>query len=421
MAPRTTMVVLNLVVLLLSVSVSQIEMSEALNTAVSAANNDFTKDVYWNLAANKKENAIISPFSLHVVLGLASFGAAGSTAEAMMKGLRIKHSETLLKDYKGIIDQLSKSPELKIANKIYFAKDIELNPAYQTQAVDNFNSELGKVDFSQPPAAAKEMNDWVSNHTNDKIKDLIKADSLDASTKLVLINAIHFKGKWTVPFKPEATKDGPFYLDDTNSVQVPLMFVKDSFYMYEEAGEDGFKMLELPYGSKDEQHFSMHIFLPNKRDGLASLEEKLFKHSESFAEKFGNIVKSTFKTEVEVTLPRFKIESTWEMNDLCKKLGMEVAFSSNADFSLMTKNKEPLLISEVIQKAFIEVNEEGTEAAAATAVILMLRCMRMPEDPVRFTADHPFWIIICDVNQHIVFISKVTKLDSVGSIQKTEL
>ncbi|XP_008481779.1 serine protease inhibitor 3/4 isoform X6 [Diaphorina citri] len=374
--------------------------------------------MFQNLAANKKENAIISPFSLHVVLGLASFGAAGSTAEAMMKGLRIKHSETLLKDYKGIIDQLSKSPELKIANKIYFAKDIELNPAYQTQAVDNFNSELGKVDFSQPPAAAKEMNDWVSNHTNDKIKDLIKADSLDASTKLVLINAIHFKGKWTVPFKPEATKDGPFYLDDTNSVQVPLMFVKDSFYMYEEAGEDGFKMLELPYGSKDEQHFSMHIFLPNKRDGLASLEEKLFQHSESFAEKFGNIVKSTFKTEVEVTLPRFKIESTWEMNDLCKKLGMEVAFSSNADFSLMTKNKEPLLISEVIQKAFIEVNEEGTEAAAATVMKLKKRCYKPPKT---FSADHPFWIIISCARQHITFISKVTKFRTLGSAQKTEL
>uniref|UniRef100_A0A8D8TAI1 Serpin B9 n=1 Tax=Cacopsylla melanoneura TaxID=428564 RepID=A0A8D8TAI1_9HEMI len=411
MAPPKTVVVLSLACFLLTVSVSQVKMSEALNTAVSAANNDFTKDVYWDLAANKADNAIISPLSLHVVLGLASFGAAGSTAEAMMKGLRIKHSETLLKDYKGIIDQLSKSPELKIANKIYFAQDVKLNPTYQTQAVDNFYSDLDKADFSNGQVAAKQINDWVSNHTNDKIKNLIEPSSLTADTKLVLVNAIHFKGKWATPFKPEFTKDGPFYLDETNSVQVPMMRIKESFYMYEEMGDDGFKMLELPYGSKDEQRFSMHIFLPNKRTGLAALEKKFFQTNESFAEKFGNIVKSTYSSEVEVTLPKFKIESTWDMNDLCKHLGMEVAFSDKADFSLMTENKMPLQISQVIQKAFIEVNEEGTEAAAATGLIFTFTSIYMPPEPKQFKADHPFTYVISDKTSNtIVFIGSFKQI-----------
>uniref|UniRef100_A0A8D8XGD5 Serpin A3-8 n=2 Tax=Cacopsylla melanoneura TaxID=428564 RepID=A0A8D8XGD5_9HEMI len=135
------------------------------NSGLRVANNDFTMDVYRHLTANTSHNAIISPFSLHMVLGLTFFGAAGSTADAMMKGLRIKHSETLLKDYKDIIEQLSKSPELKMANTIYFAQDVQLNPIYQSQAVEYFNSELSKTDFTKPETAAKQMNDWVSNST----------------------------------------------------------------------------------------------------------------------------------------------------------------------------------------------------------------------------------------------------------------
>ncbi|KAL1457513.1 hypothetical protein WDU94_007734 [Cyamophila willieti] len=347
-----------------------------------------------------------------MVLGLSSFGAAGSTADAMMKGLRIRHAETLLKDYKDSIDLLSKSAELRMVNTIYFAQHAQLKPDYQSRAVDYFNSELRKTDFTKPEAAAKQMNDWVSRHTNDIIKDLIQSESLTPDTKLVLINAIHFKGKWTEQFLTANTKDGPFYLDETNNVQVPLMHMTRNFSIYQETGDDGFQVLELPYGSKEKQQFSMHIFLPNKRTGLATLEQKLFQSEESFAEKFGNITKGARMCKVVVTLPRFKIESTWDMNNLCKQLGMGVAFTDEADFSLMTQDKMLLAISQVVQKAFIEVNEEGTEATAATAIKMVYLCARKcpPPPPIYFTADHPFIVTISSKSdQNILFIAKLIK------------
>ncbi|KAL1457514.1 hypothetical protein WDU94_007735 [Cyamophila willieti] len=372
-------------------------MSKVSSPGLSAANNDFTKDVYRHLAANTPHNAVISPLSLHMVLGLSSFGAAGSTADAMMKGLRIKHAETLRKDYKDSIDLLSKSAELRMVNTIYFAQHVQLNPDYQSQAVDHFNSELRKTDFTKPEAAAKQMNDWVSRHTNDIFKDLIQSESLTPDTKIVLMNAIHFKGKWTKQFLTANTKDGPFYLDETNNVQLPLMHMTRKFSIYQETGDDGFQVLELPYGTwEGKQQFSMHIFLPNKRTGLATLEQKLFQSEESFAEKFGNIAKGARRCKVVVTLPRFKIESTWDMNNLCKQLGMGVAFTDEADFSLMTQDKMLLAISQVVQKAFIEVNEEGTEATAATAIKIVPMCLRIgpPPPPIYFTADHPFIVTI---------------------------
>ncbi|KAL1455897.1 hypothetical protein WDU94_000662 [Cyamophila willieti] len=365
--------------------------------SLSAANNDFTKDVYQHLAGNTSHSAIISPLSLHMVLGLSSLGAAGSTADAMMKGLRIKHADTLLKNYKDIIGQLSKSDELKMANTIYFAQDVKLNPSYKSQAAKYFNSELSKTDFNNPKVAAEQMNDWVSSQTNGKIKDLIESESLNPETKIVLVNAIHFKGKWTFPFRTEYTNYAPFYLDETNSGA--------------ESGDDGFQMLELPYaGTKEKQQFSMHIFLPNNRTGLATLEQKLFQSDDSFADKFGNICNGANWREVVVTLPRFEVKSTWDMSDLCEQLGMGVAFTDDADFSLMTQDKINLAISQVVQKAFIEVNEEGTEAAAAIDGIIKRRCSAR-RSPIYFTADHPFIVTISTTNDRdILFIAKLANL-----------
>lgn len=387
------------------------EMSESVNTVVSA-NNDFSQAVYQYLAINHKENVVISPIGLHVVLGMASLGAVGKTFDSIIKGLQIENSEYLLEDYKRIFEQLSMSSELKIANKIYISQTIQLKPTYQTKAVENFKSEVGQVDFDQAIVAAKEMNDWVSDNTNDKIKDLISPGSLTADTVLVLINAIYFKDQWTTPFKPEDTMDGLFYLDNTTSVQAPLMLIRSSFNMYEEDTIDGgcFKMIELPYGTEDDQQFSMYIFLPIIRDGLAGLEEELFTIG-SFTQRFDNIMKNTFRTRVEVTLPRFTIQSTWNCNDLCKSLGMDVAFSKEADFSLMTDDGDRLSISEVVQKAFIEVNEEGTEASAANNLKIMMRSSAFEPESKQFKADHPFvYLIRHQPTNCIIFQGKLTKL-----------
>ncbi|KAL1462900.1 hypothetical protein WDU94_014703 [Cyamophila willieti] len=386
---------------------------KAPNSPLTGAINDFTKEVYFDLAANFQRNAIISPLSLHMALGLTLFGSKDETSYAIMKGLQIKNPDTLLNDYKNIIEQLTKSPELKVANKIYFRQEVQLDPNYETGALQYFNSALGKVDFNQSQSAADQINMWVAKQTNNTINNLIGPSNITSDTMLLLINAIYFKGTWVNTFKRNNTKNKPFYLTETHSIRVPMMYIKEEFIMQVEAGDEGFAMLELPYGTKQEQRFSMHIFLPNKRSGLAVLEKKFFQTNESFADKFGNIVNNGFKTKVEVTLPRFKITSFWNMTNLCKKLGMGVAFTPSADFSQMTLNNSPLCISDVIQKAFIEVNEEGTVASAATAVTMLFAGPRVPEKPITFIADHPFFVTISTTNtRDILFVAKVAGSDA---------
>uniref|UniRef100_A0A8D8MAK2 Antichymotrypsin-2 n=1 Tax=Cacopsylla melanoneura TaxID=428564 RepID=A0A8D8MAK2_9HEMI len=222
--------------------------SKAQISPLTGAINDFTKEVYLDLAANFQRNAIISPLSLHMALGLTLFGSKGETSYAIMQGIQIKNPDTLLNDYKGIIEHLSKSPELKIANKIYFGQDVQLDPSYETGALQHFNSALGKVDLNHSQSAADQINNWVAHQTNNKINNVIGSSNITSDTRLILINAIHFKGIWANPFKRSNTKDKLFYLSETHSIRVPMMYIKEEFIMNVEVGDEGFAMLELPYG-----------------------------------------------------------------------------------------------------------------------------------------------------------------------------
>jgi serpin B len=244
---------------------------------------------------------------------------------------------------------------------------------------------MGLVDFKQAEQARKTINSWVEEQTDQKIQDLLPPGVLNADSRLVLTNAIYFKARWEHEFSKSATKDAPFHLAARQQVMVPTM-QRQARLRYGESGD--VQVLELPYVGY--QGLSMLILLPKKIDGLTDLEKALTSEN---LQKWSAGLKSR---PVNVHLPKFKMTSDFDLADLLSSMGMSLAFSDNADFSGMSA-EEPLAISAVIHKAFVDVNEEGTEAAAATAVAMRFgAAMPRPEEPIEFRADHPFVFLIRD-------------------------
>ena len=250
---------------------------------------------------------------------------------------------------------------------------------------------ITSVDYGNAEAACHTINTWVEERTESKIKDLIPSRILDGLTRLVLVNAIYFKGNWASQFDQSLTNDVPFWVTSDKQVQVPMMTQKHEF-RYGEG--NGLQILELPYAGDD---FSMIVLLPREIGGLVKLEESLT------VENLGRWVRNLWETEVVVFLPRFEITFPFRLDDTLKSMGMVDAFSGKADFSGM--DKEPLFISAVLHKAFVAVNEEGTEAAAATAVIM---ARGSPSLPPIFRADHPFVFLIRENSTgSILFLGRV--------------
>jgi serpin B len=259
----------------------------------------------------------------------------------------------------------------------------------------HYGAGLKEVDFARATEdARKTINAWVEKETQDKIKDLLKEGVLSTDTRLVLTNAIYFKGDWAWQFKKDRTSDQPFHVTADKTVQAPLMNQKGKFNLFE---TDNFQMLELPYAGKD---LSMVVLLPKKVDGLPALEKALT------AAKFAEYVKNLREVdEVTVLLPKFKTTAEFQLNDELSKLGMKQAFSNQADFSGIDGEKD-LYLSAVIHKAFVDVNEEGTEAAAATAVVAEPKEAKIT--PV-FRADRPFLFVIRDKrNDAILFLGRLS-------------
>jgi serpin B len=253
-----------------------------------------------------------------------------------------------------------------------------------------------EADFrSENEQARQKINGWVEWQTNRRVRDLLQPGVVAADTRLVLVNAIYFKGEWATEFPKSATHEGPFYLADGRSVQVPLMSQTGNF-RHRQEGE--LHILEMPYTGND---LSMVVLLPAKATGLGDLEAKLAR-----ADLVGWL-KDLQKEKVEVTLPRFKL--VWEaaLKTTLSEMGMPLPFSEGADFSGMNDGREPLSLKAVVHKAFVEVNEEGTEAAAATGAVA--RSLSLPVVPT-FRADHPFVFLIRDRrNGSILFLGRYSR------------
>jgi len=241
------------------------------------------------------------------------------------------------------------------------------------------------VDFAENEKAARTINDWVKAQTRDKITDLIPADSLNAMTRLVLVNAVYFKADWEAQFEKDYTGPEEFWVAESDSKEVQMMSLNGHKMNFARLDELDCSMVELPYKG---ERIVMQIILPKQRTGVFQLENKLAEVDLQtlFSEKKRNV-------KVDLSLPRFKLSHSLALSDSLKQMGMADMFSGKADLSGITGNRD-LYVSSVVQKVFVEVNEEGSEAAAATGVMVMMRSMPAPNQ--QFLVDHPFIFIIRD-------------------------
>jgi serine protease inhibitor len=345
----------------------------------------FALDLYRELA-KKDGNLFLSPYSISTALGMTYAGARGTTAEQMAKTLHFPFGQDRLHPaFRGLIREINgadrpRKYQLQTANRLWGQKDYGFLPDFLKVVEANYGAGLKEVNFAgATEEARKAINAWVGKETRDKIKELLKPGILTVDTRLVLTNAIYFKSAWMRPFQEKATVKGDFHVTADKKVTVPLMRGSQRTNYFK---GDGFEALELPYESHD---LSMVVLLPAKETGLAALEKRL---------TADNLQKWLAKLRdhlVDVTLPKFKVTAEFLLKDALSRLGMPDAFSpTKADFSGMT-TRDKLYISHVVHKAFVDVHEKGTEAAAATAVV-MERLSAPPR--ATFRADRPFLFVI---------------------------
>lgn len=353
-------------------------------SAVVDANNEFAADLYGALTA-KPGNVVFSPASISTALAMTSAGARGDTATQMTKTLHQPGPPfDVHAGYGALLARLTSTaagdPELRVANRLFGQKGWTMEAPFLAIAKDRYAAPVELLDFGASEAARGTINGWVDKHTGARIKDLIPSGVLGDDTRLVLANAIYFKGTWATAFDKKATTDQPFFAPKATP-KVPTMHRTMSVGYADFADA---QVLELPYLGKDPAHAaSMRVVLPKKKDGLGALGSK----------RTFELLRAKVTTQtVVISLPRFGATQPTDLGPVLQGLGMVAAFQQGkADFSGIHKT-EKLHVSKALHKAFVQVDEEGTVAAASTAVVMETDSAAMP-DPV-FTADHPFaWAI----------------------------
>ncbi|MEW6744951.1 MAG: serpin family protein [Planctomycetota bacterium] len=353
----------------------------------------FARALYARLAS-AEGNLFLSPYSVCIALAMTREGAKGNTAAQMDEVLHLpaagaaesfrKLAEDLhAPDVSSVQDgkeEVRPAYALEIANALWAQHGFQYASAFEEILRTAYQAGFSTVDFAKPEKARATINDWVEEKTREKVKDLIPPGLLDAATRLVITNAIYFKASWMEPFRSQQTRDAPFTTQRGDEVQVPMMHSKQSLGYAE---REGVQVLELPYAGG---HLSMVILLPEEKDGLPRLEELVA------ARPLASWWKGLTTKMVDVKLPRFEYSSSFDLTRTLPAMGMKDAFDAGrADFSGITP-QIPLYIGAVLHKAFVAVDEQGTEAAAATAVVMRLGAA--VGEAVEFTADHPFLFLI---------------------------
>jgi serpin B len=364
------------------------------------ANNLFTPAVYKQISLTKKGNFLVSSLSAETVLALLQSGCKDETAQELRTALHLPDDkETVESAIKSLLPKLKGSDlyTLHTANKIYVKEDFAIKDGFKKAAAQIYYADTDTIDFTHSVQAAKTMNSWVEKHTNDKIHNLIDSNLLDQYTRAVLINALYFKANWSSPFLLAESGNITFYKTATDIVQVNALRHSEVYFNYYDCPHLKAEFLELPFKGNEA---SMMIVLPKERDGLAALENQI---ENVFAPMH------TLKTEyLNVFLPKFRIESSLNFKNILKNLGVKKIFDAKeADLSGVAGKKGDLIVDEVVQKTFIDVSEEGVEAAAATFVLIAVPESATIESPKNFVADHPF-IFYIKVKDTIIFAGRVT-------------
>lgn len=373
---------------------------QADKETVVKGNNAFALDLYAQLRG-QQGNLFLSPYSISTALAMTYAGARGPTAEQMAKTLHFWPDQDRLHPTFAAVNRdimgsgHARDYQLYTANALWAQTGKTFLPDFIQSVRRYYSAELQQLDFQHAAEEARRtINAWVEKQTQDKIKELLKPGMIDSATRLVLTNAIYFKGNWVSPFKKDRTQNDTFQITAGQKVPVSMMHQTEKFRFLD--GKE-FQVLEMPYAG---DALAMDVLLPRKVDGLTEFEQTLS------LDKLTGWLGKLHKVEVQVAVPKVQLTAEFQLNEALARMGMPVAFRPEADFSGMDGRRD-LFLSAVVHKAFVDVNEEGTEAAAATGAVITLAAA--PVQRVIFRADHPFLFLIRDTRSgSILFMGRLT-------------
>ncbi|GBP43727.1 Alaserpin [Eumeta japonica] len=341
------------------------------------------------------KSVVLSAFSVLPPLAQLSLASVGESHDELLHAMGLQNDNVTRAVFPVVMQQLQsiKGVELKLASKMYVAQEYQIQEQFEADTRRLFDSEIKNIDFVKSTQAANEINQWVEDKTNHRITNLVSPNNLNEDTCLILVNAIYFKGSWKKKFNKEVTIDRDFHKSAAKTIKIPTM-VKINNLNYGESNELDAKLLEIPYEGDEASFF---IILPNEIEGLPALERKLEENPALLIEASQQM----YSSEVEVYLPKFKTETTTDLKEVLKKIGITKIFNSeSAKLERLLKSNALLWVSEATQKAFIEVNEEGAEAAAGNGKIrfrkYILRALATADGFAHLTIRGPH--VACDVS-----------------------
>jgi serpin B len=372
-------------------------------------NNTFAIDLYQQLKESKQNNLFVSPYSISSAMAMTSMGASGETKNEIDKVLHFNRDPSALATSFSVLndqiitakDKPEAFPLVTLANGMWMQVERPFMPEFVDTLDHYFKSGIYALNFAENPEPSRqEINQWVEDRTNRKITDLFPAGSITDKTHLVIASAIYMQAPWKIPFEKENTTHEMFFYDEVMSL-VEMMNTTSAFRFMK---NDAFALLEMPYGLEKggKAELAMLVFLPNDMNGLAKLEQGLS------ADKLKNWMDQMDYTDVQVRFPKFKLSYDASLKAVLSEMGMPLAFTDGADFSGISGARD-LAIDDVVHKAYIDIDEKGTEAAAATGVVVSLTSLVEESDvpPYYFLADHPFLFMIVDkTTDSILFMGR---------------
>lgn len=373
----------------------------------NAGNNAFSLELYYRLKS-QEGNIFCSPYSITSALVLPFAGSAGATQAQLHTILHyLNDEEGLFSSFEWLNQHFStpwysgpNETKVYIGNSLWIERDLRILPKFMNTAQKYFRNSLQRADFSRNPQSSRlNINNWVREKTQGHINEMLAPGTINNSTQMVVISSIFMKAVWEKAFDPILTAATSFFSNNINTVSVPMMTTTGNFPIYQ---GDTFTILELPYrgGGGERTQFSFLVFLPKDTFGLPSVENQVLNGT------LENWLKLLRIDRVIVFLPKFKFASNFQLKSVFQQMGMYEPFNENADFSGIDGSRN-LVLSEVIHKAYLSVDEKGTEAVAATAVTIETKAYN-PESPLIFKADHPFMFMIIDKSiNSILFIGRL--------------
>uniref|UniRef100_A0A673C498 Si:ch1073-416d2.3 n=1 Tax=Sphaeramia orbicularis TaxID=375764 RepID=A0A673C498_9TELE len=369
--------------LCLLVPVHQATLPSANISDLSLKNMDFAMNLYRKISSYHDKNIFFSPLSISSSFAALLMGSDGVTHEEILKGLNLEEledenqPERIPQLFQLLHEDITQNGSLKLDQSmaLFLSSQLGIEKTFEDQIKKYFDAEIKSVNFSDTEHSVNIINEHIKDKTEDKVKDMIK--TLDEQTQLMLINTIFFRGNWELPFNPNYTESAPFFIDNYNIVQVPMMFKEDKFYTMEDV-RLGAKVLKLPY----QEGVSMLILLPNKDMDYTVIDDEIT------AARFRGWIKNLYKTKLDVNMPKFQMEQSYSLHTLLPDMGLSSIFSNSANLTKLTKD-ERLKVSEMLHKAVIDVDETGTTAAAATTAGIIPYSL-----PRSFIINRPFFFFI---------------------------